>query len=47
MCSHPLQACSLIQIDDDVASRVEKLGFDRKHLIDCLHRREPTKVCTD
>jgi len=37
----------LKRIDDDVALRVEKLGFDHKHLIDCLHRREPTKVCTD
>jgi len=47
MCSHALQACLLIQIDDDVALRVEKLGFDHKNLIDCLHRREQTKVCTD
>jgi hypothetical protein len=34
-----------IQIDEDVASRVEKLGFDHNHLIDCLHRRDITKVC--
>ncbi|CAM6039657.1 unnamed protein product [Sphagnum compactum] len=40
----PEYAQQLKRIDDDVASRVEKLGFDRKHLIDCLHRREPTKA---
>jgi hypothetical protein len=41
----PEYAQQLKRIDEDVASRVEKLGFDRNHLIDCLHRRESTKVC--
>ncbi|CAK9193583.1 unnamed protein product [Sphagnum troendelagicum] len=40
----PEYAQQLKRIDDDVASRVEKLGFDRKHLIDCLLRRETTKA---
>jgi 5'-AMP-activated protein kinase catalytic alpha subunit len=40
----PEYAQQLKRIDEDVASRVEKLGFDRNHLIDCLHRRESTKA---
>ena len=34
----------LMQIDDEVAATVEKIGFDRKWLIECLQRREQTKV---
>lgn len=34
----------LLQIDEDVASLVEKIGFDKKWLIDCIQRREQTKV---
>lgn len=33
-----------MQIDDEVAATVEKIGFDRKWLIECLQRREQTKV---
>jgi len=33
-----------LQVDDVVSSQVEKIGFDKKWLIDCLHRREQTKV---
>ncbi|CAM6046747.1 unnamed protein product [Sphagnum compactum] len=40
----PEYAQQLKRIDEDVASRVEKLGFDRNHLIDCLHRRDSTKA---
>jgi serine/threonine protein kinase len=40
----PEYAQQLKRIDEDVASRVEKLGFDHNHLIDCLHRREATKA---
>ncbi|KAH8963954.1 hypothetical protein BDL97_04G038100 [Sphagnum fallax] len=40
----PEYAQQLKRIDEDVASRVEKLGFDHNHLIDCLHRREITKA---
>jgi len=31
-------------IDDEVAATVEKIGFDRKWLIECLQRREQTKA---
>ncbi|KAG0590156.1 hypothetical protein M758_1G074800 [Ceratodon purpureus] len=31
-------------IDEDIASSVEKIGFDKKWLIDCLQRREQTKA---
>jgi hypothetical protein len=44
ICTHTSLTCLLIQIDDYVVSRVEKLGFDHNHLIDCLHRQETTKA---
>lgn len=34
----------LLQINQDVASAVESLGFDKKWLIECIQRREQTKV---
>lgn len=34
----------LTQIDEDVSSLVEKIGFDKKWLGDCLQRQEQTKV---
>ncbi|CAM6013623.1 unnamed protein product [Sphagnum balticum] len=40
----PEYAQQLKQIDEYVVSRVEKLGFDHNHLIDCLHRQETTKA---
>jgi hypothetical protein len=44
ICTHTSLTCLLIQIDEYVVSRVEKLGFDHNHLIDCLHRQETTKA---